>query len=74
MRDPMDELAIQVRADCDWIAKASDDPLTERVVAARREAIWERRFHVDAHWGDHAIDALRALDRACNLSRVPGLG
>lgn len=28
-------------------------------------AIWEWRFHFDTHWGDHAIDALRALHRAC---------
>lgn len=29
-------------------------------------ALWEWRFHRDIHWGDHAIDALRALHRACN--------
>jgi hypothetical protein len=34
-------------------------------VAARPSAIWEWRFHFDVHWGDHAIDALRALHRAC---------
>lgn len=28
-------------------------------------AIWEWRFHFNVHWGDHAIDALRALHRAC---------
>lgn len=28
-------------------------------------AIWEWRFHFDVHWGDHAVDALRALHRAC---------
>ena len=28
-------------------------------------AIWEWRFAFDTHWGDHAIDALRALHRAC---------
>ncbi|HEY4179503.1 MAG TPA: DUF5063 domain-containing protein [Kofleriaceae bacterium] len=28
-------------------------------------AIWEWRFHFETHWGDHAIDALRALHRAC---------
>jgi aryl-alcohol dehydrogenase-like predicted oxidoreductase len=29
----------------------------------RREsaAVWEWRFHFDVHWGDHAVDALRAL-------------
>lgn len=27
--------------------------------------IWEWRFAFDSHWGDHAIDALRALHRAC---------
>jgi hypothetical protein len=27
-------------------------------------AIWEWRFYFEHHWGDHAIDALRALHRA----------
>lgn len=27
----------------------------------RIEAIWEWRFHRDAHWGNHATSALRAL-------------
>lgn len=31
----------------------------------REAAIWEWRFHYECHWGDHAIDALRALHRAC---------
>lgn len=31
----------------------------------RARAIWEWHFLFDAHWGDHAIDALRALHRAC---------
>jgi Domain of unknown function (DUF5063) len=31
----------------------------------RAAAIWESRFHFDTHWGAHAIDALRALHRAC---------
>jgi hypothetical protein len=30
-----------------------------------RAAIWAWRFHFDIHWGDHAVDALRALHRAC---------
>lgn len=34
-------------------------------------AIWEWRFHFDAHWGDHAIDALRALHRACREAGSP---
>ncbi len=34
-------------------------------------AIWEWRFHFDTHWGDHAIDALRALHRACSESAGP---
>jgi Domain of unknown function (DUF5063) len=34
----------------------------------RIAAIWEWRFHFEIHWGDHAIDALRALHRACNRS------
>ncbi len=28
-------------------------------------AVWAWRFQFDSHWGDHAIDALRALHRAC---------
>lgn len=28
-------------------------------------AIWEWKFGLDSHWGDHAVDALRALHRAC---------
>lgn len=28
-------------------------------------AIWEWRFLFKAHWGEHAVDALRALHRAC---------
>jgi serine/threonine protein phosphatase PrpC len=33
--------------------------------APKAAAIWEWRFHFDAHWGEHAIDALRVLHRAC---------
>lgn len=32
---------------------------------AHVDAVWEWRFGFDTHWGDHAIDALRALHRAC---------
>jgi hypothetical protein len=32
----------------------------------RAGAVWHWRFHLDAHWGDHAVDALRALHRACS--------
>ena len=28
-------------------------------------AIWEWRFSFESHWGDHAVDALRALHRSC---------
>ena len=35
----------------------------------RVEALWQWRFHFDAHWGDHVVDALRALHRACNPMR-----
>lgn len=28
-------------------------------------AIWGWRFSFETHWGDHAVDALRALHRAC---------
>ena len=31
----------------------------------REAAIWEWRFHLEIHWGDHAVDAIRALHRAC---------
>ncbi len=31
----------------------------------REAAIWEWRSHLEAHWGDHAVDAIRALHRAC---------
>lgn len=30
-----------------------------------RDAIWDWRFHFDNHWGEHAVDGLRALQRAC---------
>jgi hypothetical protein len=29
------------------------------------EAVWIWRFGFETHWGDHAVDALRALHRAC---------
>lgn len=32
------------------------------------DAAWHWRFLFDVHWGDHAIDALRALHRACKRS------
>jgi hypothetical protein len=32
-----------------------------------REAIWEWSFHREVHWGAHAVDALRALDRAVRM-------
>jgi hypothetical protein len=35
----------------------------------RDAAVWEWRFGFDIHWGDHAVDALRALHRACNPNR-----
>ena len=35
---------------------------------ADADAIWEWRFSFESHWGDHAIDALRALHRACGRS------
>jgi Domain of unknown function (DUF5063) len=34
----------------------------------RDAAVWEWRFAFDTHWGDHAVDALRALHRACKPS------
>ena len=35
----------------------------------RDAAVWQWRFAFEIHWGDHAIDALRALHRACNPNR-----
>lgn len=32
------------------------------------DALWSWRFTFDAHWGDHLVDALRAL-RRINSSR-----
>ncbi len=32
------------------------------------DAVWDWRFSFDTHWGDHAVDALRALHRACGRS------
>jgi len=32
-------------------------------------AAWDWRFHFDWHWGNHAVDALRALHRACTRSK-----
>ncbi|MFK7992281.1 MAG: DUF5063 domain-containing protein [Sandaracinaceae bacterium] len=36
-----------------------------------QKALWDWRFHFDHHWGDHAVDALRALHRACNAADTP---
>ena len=33
-----------------------------------QDAVWEWRFHFDHHWGEHAVDALRALQRACTAT------
>ena len=33
-------------------------------------AIWEWRFNFNYHWGEHAVDALRALQRACAVLGV----
>jgi hypothetical protein len=34
-------------------------------------AAFEWRLHFDSHWGDHAVDALRALQRACTRGGRP---
>lgn len=34
-------------------------------------AAFEWRLHFDSHWGDHAVDALRALHRACTRASRP---
>lgn len=31
------------------------------------DAVWEWRSSFECHWGDHAVDALRALHRACRV-------
>ena len=36
--------------------------------ASRPAALWDWRFHFEVHWGDHAVDALRALHHACKKS------
>ena len=36
-------------------------------------AVWHWRFTFDTHWGDHAVDALRALQRACASMASEGL-
>jgi hypothetical protein len=41
-----------------------DDPALPWTAAA-----WEWRFHLQHHWGNHAVDALRVLQRA--LHREP---
>ena len=33
-----------------------------------QDAVWEWRLHFDHHWGEHAVDALRALQRACTAT------
>lgn len=35
-------------------------------------AVWEWRFHLGVHWGDHAVDALRALQRAIHRCEEAG--
>jgi hypothetical protein len=61
-------------------ASLSDDLLDVYLDVRRGLALWDRRapggaalgewrFHLDHHWGDHAVDALRALHRACG--RLP---
>jgi len=36
------------------------------------EAAWEWRFHFEVHWGQHALDALRALHAFSSSSSAPG--
>ena len=42
-------------------------------LGATADALWDWRFSCETHWGDHAIDALRALHRACGRA-VPSDG
>ena len=39
---------------------------------AQARARDSRRFSFDTHWGDHAIDALRALQRSVTPARCTG--
>lgn len=34
----------------------------------QQDAVWDWRFHFDYHWGEHAVDALRPLQRACTAT------
>lgn len=36
-----------------------------------QNAIWTWRFGVNGHWGDHAVDAMRALHYACRARPYP---
>ncbi|MEW5847984.1 MAG: DUF5063 domain-containing protein [Myxococcota bacterium] len=38
--------------------------LEDRKPSAVANAVWHWRFTLATHWGDHAVDALRALQRA----------
>lgn len=48
--------------------------LTSFDAGGHEDAFWEWRFHFDHHWGEHAVDALRALQRACRaIGNAPPL-
>ena len=41
------------------------EALTRYDTGNTKDATWSWRFGFEGHWGDHAVDALRALQRAC---------
>lgn len=65
--------------DAEPVAKALADDVLDIYRDVRRglwfwekgemaDAVWEWRFSFESHWGNHAVDALRALHRACAWS------
>jgi hypothetical protein len=56
LSDDLLDVYRDVRAGLDMLRLHGDGALNA--------AIWHWRFNFDVHWGDHAIDALRALHRA----------
>lgn len=73
--DPyVDELAVSGSLSDDLLDVYGDISrglaLWDMASAPKIAAVWEWRFHFEQHWGDHAIDALRALHRAARAVAV----
>src|ERR1044071_3267580 len=49
-----------------------DEEVSFRTRAILVAAVWKWRSGFENHWGDHAIDALRALRRTCRRTRPRG--